>query len=93
MLGASISVSLALVIHSVYQRVSWHSLGMGGLVAIALHAAQTIARTDMSLGLAAIILAAGLTGTARLWLGKHTPYEVGRGYLFGFLCMTIALFI
>ncbi len=93
MLGASIGVSIALVVHSVHQRLSWHAMGMGGLVAFVLSAAQTVASTNMLPWAILVMLGAGLTGTARLYLGKHEMYEVVRGYWLGFLSMTIALLL
>jgi hypothetical protein len=91
MVGATISVSLALVVHSLYKRISWHTLGMGGLVAISIYIARMLALTDVLPYIALIILAAGLAGTARLGLGAHSPQEVWKGYMYGFLCMSLPL--
>lgn len=93
MLGASIGVSLALVIHAIYQRISWHTLGMGGLVAISIYTARILALTDILPFVALIILGAGLAGTARLGLQAHTPQEIWKGYMYGFLCMAFPLLI
>lgn len=93
MLGASIGVSLALVVDSVYERISWHTLGMGGLVAISIYTARELSITNILPHVGIIVICAGLAGTARLWLGVHTPQNIWKGYVYGFLCMAIPLFI
>ncbi len=91
MLGASLAVSAALVINALYAKISMHTLGMGGLMAIALFVSRNMAKFDMSGVLMLVVLAAGAVGTARLLLQSHTYAEVYYGYMIGFLCMALPL--
>lgn len=89
MLGATLAVSLALVINALYAKISMHTLGMGGLMAVALFVSRNIAKFDLSGTLMLVILVAGAVGTARLLLRSHTYAEVYYGYITGFLSMAI----
>lgn len=104
MLGAVIGVFLAFFIN-IFSKISAHAVGMGGLVAMVvitmfLFSYDTFSlQTDwfgmlhfnMTVVLLAALLAAGLTGTARLWLHAHIPSEVYGGFFIGFLSQLIAL--
>lgn len=92
MLGATISISIALVVTSVFSKISLHAIGMGGLLAIALFSVN-IAVKDVSLFLFATIFFAGLVGTARLYLNAHNLKEIYNGYLVGFLSMFFTFLI
>ena len=83
MLGATISICIALVITSVFSKISLHTIGMGGLFAIVLFSVN-IAAKDVSFFLFATIFIAGLVGTCRMWLNAHNLQEVYNGYLLGF---------
>jgi len=89
MLGATISVCIALLITSVFSKISLHTIGMGGLFAIVLFSVN-IAVKDISLVLFATIFFAGLVGTSRMYLKAHNLQEVYNGYLVGFLSMFFA---
>lgn len=91
MIGVCIALSIAFVVNSVYAKISMHTLGMGGLVAIALFSTQNIAIADTSYWLMAIILLAGMVGTARLLLKAHTLPEIYYGYFFGFMSCAFPL--
>ncbi len=92
MLGATISISIALVITSVFSKISLHTIGMGGLFAIALFSVN-IAVKDVTVFLFAAIFIAGLVGTCRMYLKAHNLQEVYNGYLVGFLSMFFAFLI
>lgn len=104
MLGAVIGVFLAFFIN-IFSKISAHAVGMGGMVAMVVitmflfsydtFSLQTIwfgmLHFNMTVVLLAALLAAGLTGTARLWLRAHIPSEVYGGFFVGFLSQLIAL--
>ncbi len=90
MLGATIALTLGFVITTISEKVSAHTIGMGGLFAVVLFATN-IARKDITSVIFATIILAGLIGTCRLLLNAHTPREVYNGYMIGFLCMALAL--
>ncbi len=90
MLGATISICIALLVTAVFSKISLHTIGMGGLFAIVLFSVN-IAVKDVSLFLFATIFVAGLVGTCRMYLKAHNLQEVYNGYLVGFLSMFFAL--
>ncbi|MEZ4886393.1 MAG: hypothetical protein R3E32_16780 [Chitinophagales bacterium] len=92
MLGATISISIALVVTSIFSKISLHAIGMGGLFAIVLFSVN-IAAKDVSMFLFASIFVAGLVGTCRMWLDAHDLREVYNGYLVGFLSMLFAFIV
>ncbi|MCD8193304.1 MAG: hypothetical protein LUD74_01910, partial [Tannerellaceae bacterium] len=71
MIGACIALLIALCINF-FWKISAHSIGVGGL----LGAVMGISRIHMInpyTGFMILILAAGLVGTARIYLKRHTP--------------------
>jgi hypothetical protein len=104
MLGAVIGVFLAFFIN-IFSKISAHAVGMGGLTAMVIitmflfsydtFTLQTawfgMLHFNMTAVLLAVLLATGLTGTARLWLHAHVPAEVYGGFAVGFLSQLIAL--
>ncbi len=97
-LGSVISVFAAFFINN-FTKISLHTLGMGGFVSATILIAKSInyeitALDLFNLGMLKIsyftftiitILLAGLVGTSRLYLGRHTKEQVYLGYLVGFL--------
>lgn len=92
MLGATLSVSFALINASLHKRISMHAIGMGGLVAISLVAVY-MAIADIRFVFSAAIICAGLVGTSRLLENAHTPKEVYNGFMVGFFLQAIAFII
>lgn len=104
MLGAVIGLFLAFFIN-IFSKISAHAVGMGGLLAMVVitlflfsydtftlqSASFGILHFNMTVVVVAVLLAAGLTGTARLWLNAHVPMEVYGGFAIGFLSQLIAL--
>lgn len=82
MLGASAAIFIAFFIN-IFSKISLHAVGAGSLLGLAL----TIIRFstfDLRYVLIGCIILAGLIGTARLILDKHTPREIFTGYFVGF---------
>lgn len=67
-----------------FWKISLHAIGVGGLLAFTTVLWWFFDAIDISI-LAGIFLMAGITGTARLYLGVHTKYQVWMGYLVGML--------
>lgn len=77
--------SAASLIANIYQKVSMHTVGMGGLVGILVVIAwRNPESIPVPLAIATII--AGWIGTARLLVSDHTSSEIRLGYLIGFVC-------
>jgi len=67
-----------------FWKISLHAIGVGGLLAFTTVLWWFFDAIDINL-LVLTFLVAGITGTARLYLGVHTKYQVWMGYLVGIL--------
>jgi len=99
LLGVVIALAIAFVIN-VMDKVSLHTVGMGGLVGMLMitmgffgAGGMTVGGYTVSLGLLLIagVLMAGIVGTARLALGAHDEFQIYTGYIVGFAAQLIAL--
>lgn len=104
-LGATISLFLAFFVN-IFTKISAHATGMGGLVGMLLLTNYVWPGATLSipvfggalqmslfLALVAMIVLAGLVGSARLVLKAHVPMDLWQGYLVGFSAVWIAHFI
>lgn len=82
LIGSILTIALLLII-SIKWKISAHLAGIGGLVGaiLALSLRLSINSSDL---LAGLILIAGLLGTSRILLEKHTPLQVYAGFFLGF---------
>jgi hypothetical protein len=92
-LSAPLLLFLLLLLHfSLKIKLCAHSTGMGGMTGLVI--SLIILFSTPLLGILLIILmAAGLTGTARLLLGEQRPAEIYGGYLLGLAGVTLTLLI
>lgn len=75
-------------------KISAHSAGVAGIVALLVHLARgPLASPSTFAWLAVWILLAGLLGSARVWLGRHTAAQVLAGYATGFLSVYLLMMI
>lgn len=82
MAGASLSIFLGFIANN-FTKVSLHTIAAGNLLGLMLPLIR-ISPYDLRLLLPAVILLAGLIGSARLALKAHEPREVYFGYFIGF---------
>lgn len=69
-------------------KISAHAAAMGGLVALLFRiVASHYALYNMNLWLSAVIILAGAVMTARVYLGRHTLWQVLAGCANGFICV------
>lgn len=87
-LGASLGIFLAFFAN-VFYKISIHAVGVGGFVGVAL-TLTLISTYNLLFPLLLVILIAGAVGSARLYLGAHTPREVLSGYMVGLLGQMVA---
>lgn len=80
---SSILIIVVLMIISVRWKISAHMAGIGGLIG-AIMALSLRLGLNSSLILGILIGIAGLIGSSRLILGKHTPMQIYAGFLVGF---------
>jgi len=77
-----ITIYVALFI-TFFWKISIHMIGIGGLTGGILALAYMFG-IDLHLLLSALILIAGLLGTARLYLSAHNPAQIYAGFVLGF---------
>ena len=88
--GAGVSIVIVGIINFRW-KISAHATAAGGLIAIVLHLILTNVHIYDLIGpLTAVIMMAGLSGTSRLILERHTPAQIWTGYINGFICVFIA---
>ena len=69
-------------------KISAHAAGIAGVVAMLIQITKEgPAAAGMMWWIVGSILAAGLLGSARIWLGRHTLMQVLAGTAVGFLCV------
>jgi len=88
-LAACISIFLAFMINILILKISMHTTGAGGMVAMFMLLIPYSQYNPMWIFLSAIVVA-GAIGTARLTLKAHTTKEVYYGYLNGFFSFMLA---
>ncbi len=89
LLGATISIFLDFMINILVLKISMHTTGAGGLVAMVMVLAPFTEYNTIYFFVAAILIA-GCVGAARLALKAHSEREVYFGYLSGFLSFLVA---
>ena len=67
---------------SYFWKISIHTTGIGGVTG-AIIALSLIYGFDMSIWIALLLIASGITASARLYLGDHNPLQVYAGYFWG----------
>jgi membrane-associated phospholipid phosphatase len=87
---ASILVQIILLAVSLRWKISAHSAAIGGLVGTFWGLSFRLQENPVLI-LIALILIAGMVGTSRLILGKHTSSQVYAGFLIGLATMLLFL--
>ncbi|MDP2337456.1 MAG: phosphatase PAP2 family protein [Bacteroidota bacterium] len=87
---ASILIQIGLLVVSLKWKISAHTAAIGGLVG-GLFGLSFRLQENPVLILAMFVLVAGMVGTARLILAKHTSWQVYAGFLLGFLVMNLSI--
>lgn len=85
---ATVLVQISLLVVSLKWKISAHSAAVGGLVGGFSGLSFHLQENPMMI-LIFLILIAGLVGSSRLILGKHTSAQVYAGFLLGFLIMNL----
>lgn len=75
-------------------KISAHAAGVAGVVALLIRIAKDGSpEPEPFFWLITSILLAGLLGSARVWLGRHTVWQVLAGYAVGFGCVFLLTMI
>ena len=84
-IGAAVATGVNLFVN-IWWKISAHGAGMGGLIAMILVMNRYgLPPYNLWWWCLAAIVAAGFLGTARVWLGRHTPLQTVAGEIVGFL--------
>jgi len=82
LISSVLTIAILLIV-SIKWKISAHLAGIGGLIGAFL-ALSLRMNFNSSLLLASLIFVAGIVGTARIVLEKHTPIQVYAGFFLGF---------
>jgi len=81
--GAGVAILITALINPL-TKISAHMVGIGGLTGM-LVAVSYMTRFEMTLWVALVIVAAGISGASRLFLQAHTAAQVYLGFVVGLL--------
>jgi hypothetical protein len=87
---ACVLVQIALIVISLRWKISAHSAAIGGLIGGLMGLSFRLQENPLLI-LSFLILVAGMVGTSRLILLKHTNGEVYAGFTLGFLIMNLVI--
>ena len=86
--GAAAAAVVSLIITR-FWKISAHMIGIGGLLGGLMGVSQ-IHLVNPYPAFMAVLLIAGLLGTSRIFLKRHTPLQVYAGFSLGFMCTFVA---
>ncbi|MDR1517933.1 MAG: hypothetical protein LBS52_07570 [Dysgonamonadaceae bacterium] len=86
MLAASaVAVMLAAIIITLWWKISAHLFGIGSVIGGAMSVCYFVEQANPYFMFMGLFIIAGLIGTSRLILRRHTPLQVYAGFLLGFI--------
>ncbi|WP_102407409.1 hypothetical protein [Parabacteroides bouchesdurhonensis] len=88
LIGACFALIIALCINF-FWKISAHAIGIGGLLGGIMGVAR-IHMINPYWAFIALFVIAGLVGTSRIFLKRHTPMQVYTGFCLGFMCTFVA---
>jgi hypothetical protein len=87
--GVFLSSSVALLAN-IYFKISMHALGLGSLCGLILLIIFSGTSNGLFLPAMLVFLITGFTGTSRLIVSNHTPFDIYSGIFFAIICQFIA---
>ena len=93
MIAASIAIMVAAIVITLWWKISAHMFGIGGLVGGAMSVSYFVERSNPYYLFMGLFILAGLIGTSRLILKRHTLPQVIAGFLLGFLLSFVFVWI
>ncbi|MBK5194788.1 MAG: hypothetical protein JJE08_01970 [Proteiniphilum sp.] len=84
-MAASVAIMIIAIIITLKWKISAHMFGIGGLIGGAMAVSYYVERTNPYYMFMGLFLIAGLVGTSRLLLRRHTLYQVIAGFMLGLL--------
>ena len=91
--GGAVASILNLLINFKW-KISAHSAAIAGLVALLIRLQRDVAvEPHLVVWLLITVFCAGLLGSARVWLNRHTVWQVLAGYVVGFCSVFFMMYI
>lgn len=88
LIGSCVALVIALGINF-YWKISAHAIGIGGLLGGIMGVAR-IHMINPYWAFMGVLVIAGLVGTSRVFLRRHTPMQVYAGFSLGFICTFVS---
>jgi membrane-associated phospholipid phosphatase len=90
---ASVVIMVIAILINLAWKISAHMIGIGGLLGGAMAISYFVERSNPYYMFMGLFIIAGLVGTSRLILRRHTLYQVIAGFLLGFLVSFVCVWI
>lgn len=86
--GGGAAAGLVELVVNRWWKISVHAAGMAGVVALLIRILVSgYPRPGIMIWIIIAVIATGMLGSARVWLGRHTVTQVMAGYAVGFLAV------
>lgn len=93
LIGSSVAVTVIAIIITLWWKISAHMFGVGGMVGGVMSVSFFVEQANPYLLFIALFVLAGLVGTSRLILKRHTLLQVMCGFLLGFVISFLFVWI
>lgn len=93
MIGASIIVMLLATFITLWWKISAHMFGISSLIGGVMAVCYFVENSNPSYLFMLLFLVAGMVGTSRLILKRHTPGQVYAGFMLGFIVSFASVWI
>jgi len=84
-MAASVVIMVIAILITLTWKISAHMFGVGGLIGGAMAVSYFVERSNPYYMFMGLFIIAGLVGTSRLILRRHTLHQVIAGFLLGFM--------
>ena len=93
MLGASIIVMMLASVITLWWKISAHMFGISSLIGGVMSVCYFVEESNPSYLFMVLFILAGMVGTSRIILRRHTPNQVYAGFLLGFVVSFVSVWI
>jgi len=92
-MAASVVIMIIAILITLKWKISAHMFGIGGLIGGAMAVSYYVERSNPYYMFMGLFMIAGLVGTSRLILRRHTLYQVIAGFFLGFIVSFVFVWI
>lgn len=93
MIGSSIVVMILATIITLWWKISAHMFGVAGLLGGVMSVCYFVDKSNPAILFMILFIIAGMVGTSRIVLKRHTPAQVYAGFMLGFTISFIGVWI